>query len=229
MPLDRPDAPDPVRGSVPAVIALLAAVSLVVLTAAVLVVDGPLPGEVAVIRWLQGFGPPVPAAADVLRFATGTEGNLVIGAIPAVWLIRRHGRRGVAAVAICLAAMLVVQPVSKEIVDRDRPDETQVEVRAEHSSRSYPSGHSLSTTAVFGTAALYAARTGHRRWALLLALPIPCTAVASGVHGVHWVSDAIAGTIIGGAAAWAAVAVLRLPPPVGREQHDGECGPTVPR
>lgn len=188
-----------------------AAVVLTSLTVAVLAVDGPLPGEIDVIQCLQRWGQPVPVFADVLRATTGTEGNLLIGLIPAVWLIRRHGRRGVAAVAICLVAMLVVQPVSKELVDRDRPNEEQVEVRADHTSRSYPSGHSLSTTTVFGAAALYLARTGHRRWALVVALPIPCTAVASGIHGVHWASDAIAGTIIGAFAAWAAVAVLRLP------------------
>lgn len=194
------------------IVGSVAAVVLAALTAAVLAADGPLPGEVAIIRWLQDFGQPVPVFADVLRFTTGTEGNLVMGAIPAVWLVRRHGRRGAAAVAICLFALLVVQPVYKELVDRDRPSEEQVEVRAEHTSRSYPSGHSLSTTTVFGAAALYAARLGHRRWALAIAIPIPATAVSSGIHGVHWASDAIAGTIIGAFAAWAAVAVLRLPP-----------------
>lgn len=212
MTLDRSDAPDPPADRTVVVVGSIAAFVLVALTIGVVAVDGPLPGEVAIIRWLQDFGQPVPAFADVLRFTTGTEGNLLIGALPAVWLVRRHGRRGVAAVAICLTAMLAVQPVSKALVDRDRPDETQVEVRAEHTSRSYPSGHSLSTTAVFGTAALYAWRTGRRGWALLIAVPIPATAVSSGIHGVHWASDAIAGTIIGGAAAWTAVAVLQLPP-----------------
>lgn len=204
-----------------AVVGVVAATVLVTLTVAVLIVDGPLRGEIEIIRRLQDLGGPAAAFADVLRFTTGTEGNLIIGLVPAVWVIRRHGRRGVAAVAICLAAMLVVQPVAKELIDRDRPDEEQVDVRAEHTSKSYPSGHSLSTTTVFGAAALYAARRGRRGWALLIAVPIPCTAVASGIHGVHWASDAIAGTIIGGFAAWSAVAVLQLPPPtsIRRAQH----------
>lgn len=193
-------------------IAVAAWVMLAVSTIAVVAVDGPLPGEVAFIRWLQDFGQPVPAFADVLRATTGTEGNLVIGVVPAVWLIRRHGRAGVAAVAICLVAMLVVQPVSKELVDRDRPTEAQVEVRAEHSSRSYPSGHSLSTATVWGAAALYATRCGRRRLGAVLAVPIGCTAVASGIHGVHWASDAVAGTIIGLTAAW--LAVDRVQPPL---------------
>jgi membrane-associated phospholipid phosphatase len=193
----------------PVVVWAVAAVALIALTIAVVVVGGPLPGEVAIIRWLQALDEPVPAIADLVRATTSTEGNLIVGVVPAVWLVRRHGRRGVAAVLICLVAMLVIQPVSKGLVDRDRPSTAQVEVRAESTSRSYPSGHSLSTTTVWGAAAWYVGRTGRRRRALALAFPIPCTAVASGIHGVHWASDSVAGTIIGGATAWATVRMIR--------------------
>ncbi len=186
-----------------------AALFLVVQTIVVMAVDGPLPGEIGLIRWLQGFGQPVPIFADVLRVTTATRVLLLIGAVPGALLIRRFGRRGVGAVVICLIAMLVVQSQSKLIVDRDRPTEEQVEVRAEHSSLSYPSGHSMSTTTVFGLAAGLAWSTGRRRWAVVATIPIVCTAVASGIHGVHWASDAIAGTIMGAAAArlalWALV------------------------
>ncbi len=181
---------------------------LIALTVAVLVADGPLRGEVDYILWWQGFGTPVPEFADFIRATTGTEGNLLIGIVPAIWLVRRHGRRGAAAVAIVLVAMLIVQPVSKELVDRERPDEQQVDVRAEHSSLSYPSGHSLSTAAVWGSAALLAWRTGRRRWAVVCAVPIVCTGVSSAIHGVHWPSDAVAGTIVGLGAAWIAVGLL---------------------
>ena len=173
----------------------------VAMTAAVLIADGPLPGELGFIRWLQDFGQPVPAFADVLRATTGTEGNLVMWAIPAALLVRRVGRRGWHAVAICLLAMLVVQPLAKVVVDRDRPVEAQVEVRADHSSTAYPSGHSMSTTTAFGFAAALAWRRDRRRIAGVLVVPIACTGVASGIHGVHWLSDAVAGTIMGAAAA----------------------------
>ncbi len=175
--------------------------ALAVLTVAVLVVDGPLPGEIGVIGWLQAYGQPVPAFADVLRLTTGTEGNLVMWAIPAVLLVRRFGRRGVHAVVICLLAMLVVQPLAKVIVDRDRPTSEQVEVRADHSSKAYPSGHSMSTTTTFGLSAVLAWRSGRRRLAIVAVVPIVATGFASGIHGVHWASDAIAGTILGAAAA----------------------------
>jgi undecaprenyl-diphosphatase len=195
---------------------IAAGLALVALTVAVLVADGPLAGEIDYILWWQGFGAPVPEFADVIRATTGTEGNLLIGIVPAVWLVRRHGLRGAAAVAVVLVAMLIVQPVSKELVDRERPDAQQVDVRAENSSLSYPSGHALSTAAVWGTAALVAWRTGRRRWATLCVVPIACTGVASAIHGAHWPSDAVAGTIIGLGAAWISVGLLRLDqPPAG--------------
>ncbi|MDJ0768310.1 MAG: phosphatase PAP2 family protein [Ilumatobacter sp.] len=183
-------------------------VLLVALTVVVMVADGALPGEVAIIEWFQQFGQPVPAFGSAVRAVTGTEANIVVGIAPAAWLIHRHGRRGVAAVVICLVAMLVVQPVAKEIVDRDRPSETQVDVRGEHTSRSYPSGHALGTTVVWGTAAGYADRSGRRRRAVGCLVPIPCTATASAIQGVHWLSDAVAGAIIGAMAAALALRVV---------------------
>lgn len=181
---------------------------LTVLTAAVVAVRGPLPAEVQVIRWFQGFGRPVPALAAVVHAVTGTEANLVLGFVPALWLIRRRGRRGAAAAVVCLVAMLFVQPVSKEIVDRDRPTELEVDVRAEHSSRSYPSGHSLSTTVVWGVAVGVASTADRSRWAYWLCVPILASAPAGVILGVHWPTDAIAGTIVGAVAAALAVRTL---------------------
>jgi membrane-associated phospholipid phosphatase len=187
--------------------------ALIALTVAVLLADGPLPGEVAYIRWWQRLGQPVPAFADIVRHTTSTEANVVVGLIPAVRVVRRYGRRGVAAVLICLTSMLAVQPVSKVLVDRERPTEEQVEVRRGHTSRSYPSGHSLSTTTVWGAFALDAWRRGNGRRGALLAVPIACTFVSGAIHGVHWPSDAVAGTIIGSFAAVLALRALRVVPP----------------
>jgi membrane-associated phospholipid phosphatase len=188
---------------------VIAVVALAVLSVAVAVDGGALAGEVAYIRSWQRLGTPVPEFAEFVRLTTSTEAALIAGALPAVWLVRRHGRHGLAAVAICVGSMLVVQPGSKEIVDRDRPVETQVDVRAEHTSRSYPSGHSMSTTTVWGLAAGYAQRARRGRLAAALCIPIACTFVASAIQGVHWPTDALAGTVMGAAAAWLALRALR--------------------
>lgn len=163
---------------------------------------GPLPGEVDYIRWLQDLGEPVPSTAEFVRLTTGTEGALLVAAVPMGWLLWRGGRPGAIAVAIALATMLVAQPLFKEIVDRPRPTAEQVEVRAEHESMSFPSGHSMSTTTVWGAAVGATWALGRRRWAAVAAIPIVLTFFSSGVQGVHWPTDALAGTLLGSVAAW---------------------------
>ena len=53
-----------------------------------------------------------------------------------------------------------------------------------------------------------AARRGRPVLAGVLCVPIALTAAASQVQGVHWPSDALAGTLIGGVAAVMAATVL---------------------
>jgi membrane-associated phospholipid phosphatase len=180
----------------------VAAALLVALTVAVLVDGGPLPGELRLVRWWQSVGEPVPALAEFVRATTSTEACMVASLPAAWWLVRRHGRRAAPAIVIALLSMLVLQPVTKELIDRPRPTADQVDVRAAHTSMSFPSGHSLSTTTTWGAASLLAWRSRRRGSAVLLAVPVALTGVSSSVQGVHWPSDAVAGTIIGAFAAW---------------------------
>lgn len=173
-----------------------------VLAVVVMVHPGPLPGEVAYVRWWQDFGEPVPTIADVVRFTTGTAAALVVWLVPMLWLLVRGGRPGALAVAIALVTMLVAQPVLKEIVDRPRPTADVVDVRAEYESLSFPSGHSMSTTTTWGAAAGAAWVTGRRRLAIVAAVPVVLTFFASAIQGVHWPSDATGGTLLGAVAAW---------------------------
>ena len=186
----------------------IALLVLAFLTWAVVVRSGPLPGDLWVVRNAQELGQPVPTLAELVRLTTSTEACL-IASIPAiVWLRRHHPLSVLPIVVIGLTWMLGVQPVSKELVDRPRPSEQQVDVRADHSSESYPAGHSLSTTATWGAASAYAWRNGRRWSAAALGLPVLLTGISSSVQGVHWPSDALAGTIIGGLAAWLIVWML---------------------
>lgn len=167
-----------------------------------------LPGEVTIIRAWQRLPEPVPTVADAVRDVTGTEAALVLLAPIAALALWHHRARALLPLMVLLIAMLVVQPVLKDVVDRERPTAGQVDVRAGFDSESFPSGHSLGTTAVWGSVALALWRAGHRRWAVAAALPIPATWMASDVLGVHWPTDSLAGTVIGGAAAWLALRLL---------------------
>jgi membrane-associated phospholipid phosphatase len=188
---------------------------------AVVAHPGPLPGELGYVRWLQDLDEPVPTLADVVWKITGTEAALVVAALPAGWLLARRGRQGALVVAIAALTMLVVQPLVKELVDRPRPSAQVVSVRAETESMSFPSGHSMSTTTVWG--AIAGAAWAHRRRAFgaAVALPIVLTFVASGVQGVHWPTDAIAGTLLGATAAWLMVSG------VCRISRRGDCPPAT--
>jgi membrane-associated phospholipid phosphatase len=187
----------------------LAVAVVIGLTIAVVIHPDPLPGEVPVVRRWQMLAEPVPTLADWVRLTTSTQATLVVMALPAWWAITRNGRSGALAVAIVLVTMLVAQPVLKEVIDRPRPTETQVDVRAPYTSKSFPSGHSMSTTAAWGTAAIVAARRGRLLLAGVFCVPIALTAAASQVQGVHWPSDALAGTLIGGVTAVIAAVLLR--------------------
>ena len=206
LPPDEPSDPGSAGGGyeLGAAVAVLIAT---VLGGVVAVQPGPLGGELAFVRALQDLPEPVPSLAEFVRFTTGSEGALLVAAPAIAWLAWRRRRRDYLAIAVVLGTILVVQPVAKEIVDRPRPDSSQVDVRAGHESRSYPSGHSLSTTTVWGAAAglLWLAR--RRRLAVMATVPIVLTGFASSVQGVHWPSDAIGGTLVGFAAA---VIVVRL-------------------
>lgn len=173
--------------------------------------------ETAVIRFWQRLPEPVPTIAGAVRDVTGTEASLVVLAPVAALALWRYGARALGSVAVLLVAMLIVQPVLKDVIDRDRPSPSQVEVRATFSSESFPSGHSLGTTSVWGAIALWLWQSGRRRWAVAAALPIPATWIASDVLGVHWPTDSLGGTVIGALAAWLAVRLLRIVPaePVG--------------
>lgn len=190
---------------------LLATASAIVvaLSIAVLRDPGPLPGDLWIVRHLQRIGEPVPTFADWVRLTTSTEATLVVFAIPAWLVIRRHRRAGALAVAIAVATMLIAQPAFKELIDRPRPSTEQVDVRAGYDSASFPSGHSMSTATAWGAAAMVAARHRRRREATALCVPIALTSVASLIQGVHWPSDSLAGLLIGGIAACGAATVLR--------------------
>jgi undecaprenyl-diphosphatase len=194
-PVDVPEVAMPSRASL--LVAISATVLLGVLTVAVVAHPGPLLGELGYIQWWQSFGGPVPGIADVVRQVTGTEAALLVGVLPALWLIRRDRRSAMVIVATALTAMLVVQPLAKEFVGRPRPNAAIVDVRAEHDSKSFPSGHAIGTTIVWGGAAAAAWRRGRIGLGVVLVTPVFLTVAASGIEGAHWPSDSIAGVLCG--------------------------------
>ena len=159
---------------------------------------GPLPGDLSASRTVQDWPFPGQTFSDVLRFISATEVVVAIGAVLAVvaWLAGR--RRPALAFAAGLALLVLLQFLVKEFVDRPRPTPDLVDLRAGYTSPSFPSGHTMSPTYLYGFLVV-----------ALLAIPFPAggrVAVATLVTaflalgglanvwlGVHWSSDVLGG------------------------------------
>ena len=161
-----------------------------------------LPGDAWLSEWVQARQFPGQRFADAVRTVTDTQVVLVTGAgaVVALWLL---GQRSA---AVLLAAGLIALPLLqggvKELVDRPRPDDALVVVRAGASSDSFPAGHVMSPTYLYGFL-LYAAwrlrapptlRIGVACWS---ALTLIATGPVNVWLGVHWPSDVVGGYLWG--------------------------------
>ena len=124
--------------------------------------------------------------------------------------------------AVWLAALSfvegVVAPASKHVLDRPRP--AWADPVVELSSMSYPSGHA---TAAATTAVAVVLVVRHRA-ATCAALVLAVAVAASRVFlGVHYLSDVVAGLLLGSLLAVSTYAVLPLPRrvlPIDQRSHD---------
>jgi undecaprenyl-diphosphatase len=168
-----------------------------------------LPGDTRITQWLQKSPLPGQDLSDAVRAITATEVVLAMGGAVSLILWLRGYRRQAMLLGIGLVALSILQFGVKELVDRPRPDGNIVDIRAGYSSPSFPSGHVMSGTYLYG-------------FLIYLALTLPLAGGVSGVLGaasaviialggaanvwlgVHWPSDAI------GACLWSALILLPL-------------------
>ena len=151
-----------------------------------------------------------PAVVDVLKVVTsaGSTWFLTVLVIIAALFLLRAGRRRTAVflVATSITTGLLIRGV-KALVSRDRP--SLLEPVATAAGKSFPSGHAMGATAVYGALLVaFAPRMspGLRRLAvagyLVLVASICFTRLAL---GVHYITDVVAGFVLG--CAWLALSV----------------------
>ncbi len=126
----------------------------------------------------------------------------------AVWLGVTRRRREALFVAGTTLGALILVPVLKNVLERARPGDGHLVLV---NSWAYPSGHSLTSTAVIGVLTTLAARrAGSRAARAAVVVAGGCLVVAVGVSrvylGVHWPTDVLAGWLIG--LLWLGICVL---------------------
>jgi membrane-associated phospholipid phosphatase len=158
----------------------------------------PLPGDAAILRWGQGLPFPGEGLSQGVRAITGTQAVLATGAVLAL-LLGLVGRRLEALVLLAgLVLLPLLQSGIKELVDRPRPGPPWSELRGGFSSPSFPAGHVMSPTALYGYLLwLAAAARVPTPWRWPLGLWSALLLVGAGPPnvwlGVHWPSDVLGG------------------------------------
>ncbi|SFT03850.1 phosphatase PAP2 family protein [Saccharopolyspora flava] len=158
--------------------------------------DEQVTAETVALRKVQGAlaKPAVVKTAHAMSlFGEHAAGWLAIGAVGALADRKRRGEwvTAAAGVAAAHAASIAV----KRVVRRPRPKDPEIQVLVGTPSQlSFPSSHATSTTAA---AVLYGGLTGKKLTPAL----VPPMMVSRLVLGVHYPSDVVAGSVLGGAVA----------------------------
>lgn len=128
----------------------------------------------------------------------------------AIFLVLRHHRKHAAAILLFVYSFSYILDYSlKHLFQRTRPQLWEILV-ARPSSYSFPSGHAMSSMAVYGLAALLMARIyPQRRWPLRIGAAILISLIGfSRVYlGVHWPTDVLGGFMIGSVLVYAGISL----------------------
>ncbi|MET9467377.1 phosphatase PAP2 family protein [Streptomyces sp. NPDC006544] len=215
--------------------ALGAAVALAVLTALVVARWGPLmsfDGRVA--RDLHAHAVTHPGLTHVARVLSDWFWDpwtmRALAAVACLWLWRRGRGRCALRIALVILGAAAIQQGLKALVGRERPVWPDPIATAHYSA--YPSGHALTATVVCGLLLWLVPRGAPRRFAWTAAALAAVTVLGVGFTrvylGVHWLSDVLAGWLLG----VVLVALAVLTAPGGAGGTNGACSgrsPASPR
>lgn len=168
--------------------------------------------DVAVLQWLHARQRPelTPAAIEITYLGTGTVVMMVVG-VAALFLWHTEHKYSARLLLAATAGNILLNGVLKLAFNRPRP--TQFDWQTVATSSSFPSGHAMSATVVYGTVAYLLARLQKHAWsrALTLTGAVALILVISFTRvylGVHYPSDVLGGIAIG--LAWAGFCMATL-------------------
>lgn len=160
-----------------------------------------LPGDQPVLSWFATRR--TPALTDVVRAVTWLGDTIVLVStcvvVGLVWRWRRGSWRALVVGLGAYAGAAVSFNVLKRIIDRPRPDAALALL--EPAGSAYPSGHAVDAAAVYLALVIVAAwglrRAGFAVVAGLAATAVMLVSVSRLYLAVHWLSDVLAGALVG--------------------------------
>jgi len=168
--------------------------------------------DTAVLRWLGAHHTPTLTTimTEVTPLGTGVVVLAVVG-ITTAFLWHTEHKHSARMLLAATAGNILLNNGLKLLFDRARPDVFEWGTHA--ASSSFPSGHAMSATVVYGTVAYLLARLQKHGWAraltLLLAVVMITLICLTRLYlGVHYPSDVLGGIIVG--LAWSGFCMATL-------------------
>jgi len=148
------------------------------------------------------------ASARVISFLGGTAWDIVLVLVVVALLLRRSEERLAIFLAVTSVTGSLLNSGVKLVVDRDRPALTGCFLGG-NAGQSFPSGHTMNTTIIYGAIALVFLSLLRRAWRPVLLGCYVVWIVAMGwsrmTLGAHYLSDVLGGAVLG--MAWLAIGV----------------------
>ncbi|MDB4914757.1 MAG: rane-associated phospholipid phosphatase, partial [Gemmatimonadetes bacterium] len=168
--------------------------------------------DIAILEWLHAHQS-VPLTAlmvEMTYLGTGTVVMMIV-CITAMFLWHTEHKHSARLLLAATAGNIILNNALKLVYHRDRPSVFEWQTTA--LSSSFPSGHAMSSTVVYGTVAYLCMRLQKHYWsrvitffaAVILILLICLTRL---YLGVHYPSDVMGGIIVG--LAWAGFCMATL-------------------
>jgi undecaprenyl-diphosphatase len=211
------------RVSIPLLLLALACAGAFLVLAIVVSRQGSLAFDEPVIAFVTGLGIPTSAWRAITELGGLILVPLGVGLVGWLALQRRYAEAVIVAVAL-IGATLFTDAV-KDLIARPRPPGPHL---APAGGYSFPSGHTLNSTATYGIIALYAWRSRIRRgvrWfasCALLAIPF-LVGLSRIALGVHYPSDVLGGWLAGAAVVLVVAAIT--PPRTSEPGAESAAGP----
>jgi len=191
---------------------LLGAMALFARLANAVVAGAPITAfDVEVANWLHAHASQGGLLRDTLMVLTtihNTPGVLAIAFVCAVWWYRRGHHYWTVALVSAVPGGMLLNVLLKHVFERTRPHFAEPIVTL--TTYSFPSGHTMASTVLYGVLACYVARRA-ATWPgrilpfVLAALMVGCIAFSRMYLGAHYLTDILAAIVEG--CGWLAICV----------------------